>query len=234
VGINTGEVVLRSVRKDDLHTDYVPVGDSTNLAARMESPATPGSIVVSGATYRLIEGDFACKPLGAAQAKGINQPVNVYEVLGIGPLRTRLQVAARQGLARFVGRQVVAEALAIVDKTGEHWYEAELHRLKGQLTLQQSSVQSLGSSGQNPQSPIPNPQSDAEACFLKAIEVARQQQAKSLELRATISLARLWQSQGKKTEAHKLLSAVYNWFTEGFDTKDLQDAKALWDELSLS
>src|SRR5713226_9621746 len=111
VGINTGEVVLRSIRKDDLHTDYVPVGDSTNLASRMESLATPGSIVVSEATYRLIEGYFACKPLGAAQVKGINKPVNVYEVLGVGPLRTRLQVAARRGLARFVGRQRELEQL---------------------------------------------------------------------------------------------------------------------------
>lgn len=105
VGINTGEVVLRSVRKDDLHTDYVPVGDSTNLASRLESVATPGSIVVSEATYQLVEGYFACKPLGAAQLKGINKPVNIYEVLGVGPLRTKLQVAARRGLARFVGRQ---------------------------------------------------------------------------------------------------------------------------------
>ncbi len=77
VGINTGEVVLRSIRKDDLHTDYVPVGDSTNLASRMESLATPGSIVVSEATYRLIEGYFMCKPLGAAQGKG-NQDASQY------------------------------------------------------------------------------------------------------------------------------------------------------------
>jgi len=111
VGINTGEVVLRSVHKDDLHTDYVPVGDSTNLASRMESLATPGSIVVSEATYKLIEGYFACKPLGAAQVKGINKTVNVYEILGVGPLRTRLQVAARRGLARFVGRQREVEQL---------------------------------------------------------------------------------------------------------------------------
>ncbi len=111
VEINTGEVVLRSIRKDDLHTDYVPVGDSTNLASRMESLATPGSIVVSEATYRLIEGYFAYKPLGAAQVKGINEPVNIYEVLGVGPLRTRLQVAARRGLVRFVGRQGELEQL---------------------------------------------------------------------------------------------------------------------------
>src|SRR5713101_8179565 len=111
VGINTGEVVLRSIRKDDLHTDYVPVGHSTNLASRMESLATPGSIVVSEHTYKLIEGYFECKPLGAAQVRGIDAPVHIYEVLGVGPLRTRLQVAARRGLVRFVGRQSELEQL---------------------------------------------------------------------------------------------------------------------------
>jgi predicted ATPase len=78
----------------------------------------------------------------------------------------------------------------------------------------------------------PTEESDAEKCFLKAIEVARKQKAKSLELRAATSLARLWQQQGKKKEAHTLLSEVYNWFTEGFETKDLQEAKALLEELS--
>ncbi len=105
VGLNTGEVVLRSIRKDDLHTDYTPVGHSTSLAARMESLALPGSIVVSEHTYKLTEGYFEFKPLGAARVKGVSAPVNIYEVLGVGPLRTRLQVAARHGLSRFVGRQ---------------------------------------------------------------------------------------------------------------------------------
>ena len=73
---------------------------------------------------------------------------------------------------------------------------------------------------------------EAEECFQKAIEIARKQQAKSLELRATISLAKLWQNQGKHYEAHSMLSTVYNWFTEGFDTKDLQEAKALLEELN--
>jgi predicted ATPase len=77
----------------------------------------------------------------------------------------------------------------------------------------------------------PNPQAKAEACFHKAIEVSRHQQAKSLELRATISLARLWQQQGKQKEAHEMLAEIYGWFTEGFDTKDLQEAKALLEEL---
>jgi class 3 adenylate cyclase/predicted ATPase len=105
VGLNTGEVVLRSIRKDDLHTEYTPIGHSTSLAARMESLATPGSIVVSEYIYKLTEGYFEFKALGAAQVKGVSEPVPIYEVVGVGPLRTRLQLAARRGLARFVGRQ---------------------------------------------------------------------------------------------------------------------------------
>src|SRR5262249_54483068 len=100
-----GEVVVRSIRKDDLHTDYVPVGHSTNLAARMEQLAAPGSILVSAYTHRLTDGYFAFKDLGKIQIKGVEELLKVYEVLGAGPLRTRLQVAARRGLTRFVGRQ---------------------------------------------------------------------------------------------------------------------------------
>ena len=118
---------------------------------------------------------------------------------------------------------MVAEALKQVTKAGEHWPEAELLRLQGELTLKKLAVDS-------PDSPTPNPQ--AEACFQKAIDIARQQQAKSWELRAATSLARLWQQQGKTAEACDLLAPVYNWFTEGFDTKDLQEAKELLEELT--
>ena len=134
---------------------------------------------------------------------------------------------------------MVAEALAAVDKNGERFCEAELYRLKGELTLQQFNVQGSTCNVGDPQSTIRlpppsggNPQSEAEACFQKAIEIAQRQQAKSLELRATMSLARLWQQQGKQREAHQLLSKIYGWFTEGFDTKDLQEAKALFGELA--
>jgi predicted ATPase len=118
------------------------------------------------------------------------------------------------------GLIALAEALKVVHKTGERHYEAELYRLKGELTLQ-SQVQGSQSTAE-----------EAEECFKTAIEVARQQQAKSLELRAVMSLSRLWQHQGKKAEAHKMLSEIYGWFTEGFDTKDLQEAKALLEELA--
>ena len=111
VGINTGEVVVRSIRKDDLHTDYVPVGHSTNLVARMEQMAAPGSIVISEYTQKLTEGYFELKALGAAEIKGVEEPLNVYEVLGAGPLRTRLQISARRGLTRFVGRHSELEQM---------------------------------------------------------------------------------------------------------------------------
>jgi predicted ATPase len=126
------------------------------------------------------------------------------------------------------GLTVLAEALAVVDKNEERFWEAELYRLKGQLVLQSRSPQSTVS---DPRPLAPDPQAEAEACFLKAIEIARKQQAKSLELRAATSLARLWRQHGKIKEAHQLLSEIYSWFTEGFDTRDLQEAKALLTEL---
>ena len=104
VGIHTGEVVVRSIRRDDLHTDYDPVGHTINIASRMESIATPSSILVSEATCKLTEGYFDFKALGATQVKGVREPLAVYEVVRLGVLRTRLQVAQHRGLARFVGR----------------------------------------------------------------------------------------------------------------------------------
>jgi predicted ATPase len=114
------------------------------------------------------------------------------------------------------GLTVLAEALTLADTTGERWYEPELYRLKGVLLLQQSA----------------DYQAEAASCFAQAITRAQSQQAKSWELRAATSLARLWQQQGKHDEARQVLGDVYNWFTEGFDTADLKDAKALLDELT--
>ena len=149
-----------------------------------------------------------------------------------------LAEAHRKGGQAEGGLSVLAEARAQVDRTGERFYEAELYRLKGELLLaqeiksQNSKVKAQKSRVPNPQSQILDPNSEAEACFLKAIEIAQRQQAKSWELRATTSLARLWQQQGKTAEAHQMLSEIYHWFTEGFDTKDLQEAKALLEELT--
>jgi predicted ATPase len=115
------------------------------------------------------------------------------------------------------GLTVLTEALtlAFAETTGERWYAPELYRLKGELLLQQNAANQV----------------EAENCFQQAIDIARSQQAKSFELRTATSMARLWQSQGKRQEAHDLLAPVYHWFTEGFDTADLQDAKALLEEL---
>jgi predicted ATPase len=136
------------------------------------------------------------------------------------------------------GLKIVGEALAIVDKNAERYYEAELYRLKGELLLAQSrrvgnAHQPVSNAGAVPVGCAhPTGEGEAEECFLKAIDLARDQQAKSLELRAVMSLSRLWQQQGKQKEAHAMLANIYNWFTEGLDTKDLQDAKALLEELS--
>jgi predicted ATPase len=141
---------------------------------------------------------------------------------------------AEEGLA------LLAEAVTVAQQDGDSLYEPELYRLKGTLTLQQASqkskVKGQKSKVPNLKSQLLNPNShaeaEAEAYFLKAIEIARHQQAKSLELRATMSLARLWQQQGKQKEGHQVLAEIYGWFTEGLDTKDLQEAKALIEELS--
>jgi predicted ATPase len=104
-----------------------------------------------------------------------------------------------------------------VEQTGERYYESELHRVKGELLMMQDD------------SNVARPQS----CFQRAIEIARKQSAKSLELRATMSLARLLAKYGKRAEAQTMLAEIYDWFTEGFDTADLKDAKLLLDELSV-
>ena len=112
------------------------------------------------------------------------------------------------------GLAVLAQALALVEQTGERYYEAEIRRLQAEFLLK------LGHPDR------------AEAGLLQAIEVARQQSAKSLELRATVSLSRLWQSWGRRQDARHLLAEIYDWFTEGFDTVDLVEAKALLEELA--
>ena len=119
------------------------------------------------------------------------------------------------------GLSALAEAFAIAKRTGERFYEAELYRLKGELTLMQRSERLASGVEQ-----------EAEECFRKAIEISRRQQAKSFELRAVMSLSRLWQQLGNKDQARQMLAETYGWFSEGFDTKDLKDAKALLEQLS--
>jgi predicted ATPase len=114
------------------------------------------------------------------------------------------------------GLQALAEAHSLMEQREERYWEAEIHRLRGVLLLRQPET----------------PQVEAEACLQQALTVARRQQAKSLELRAALSLARLWQQQGKRAAAYELLAPIYGWFTEGFDTADLQEAKTLLEELA--
>ena len=126
-----------------------------------------------------------------------------------------LAEASAQGGESVAGIAALVEALATLPTSGARWCEAELHRLRGVLLLQGA---------------MPQP-GEAEACLQQALTVACHQQAKSLELRATMSLCRLWQKQDKRATAYALLTPIYGWFTEGFDTADLQEAKALLEEL---
>ncbi len=111
VGVNTGEVVVRSISTGAGQTEYTPIGHTTNLASRMQALAPTGSIATSEQTRKLVEGYFALKPLGPTRVKGVTEPVNVYEVTGLGPLRTRLQRSAGRGLTKFVGREREMEAM---------------------------------------------------------------------------------------------------------------------------
>jgi predicted ATPase len=110
----------------------------------------------------------------------------------------------------------INQAIALAAENGEHWTDAFLHRVRGEILLKLE-----------PEHTVP-----AEEAFLTAIATAQQQKARSFELRAAMSMARLWRDQGKRVEARELLAPVYGWFTEGFDTRDLKEAKALLDELS--
>src|SRR5216683_4167702 len=111
VGVNTGEVVVRSIQTGEAHTEYTPIGHTANLAARMQVLAPIGSIAATEQVRKLCEGYFLFNGLGPTKVKGVSGPVNVYEVIGLGPLRTRLQRALGRGLTKFVGREREMEAL---------------------------------------------------------------------------------------------------------------------------
>ncbi|MBV7328143.1 hypothetical protein KFU94_07760 [Chloroflexi bacterium TSY] len=151
----------------------------------------------------------------------IRQGLATYRATGSAVDQTHLMalLAEVYGIMRRreEGLNVVDEAMGLVCTTGEGYYEAELHRIKGELIQLEDATETV-----------------AESCFLRAIEVAQRQQAKSLELRAIMSLCRLWQKQGRHTEALQILAEIYHWFTEGFATRDLKEAKALLDELQMS
>lgn len=159
VGLNSGEVVVWSIGSD-LHTDYIAVGQTTHLAARMEQASLPGSNLISAETLRLAEGYIPVRPLGQVDVKEIGEPIEVYEVTGAGPVRTRLQVAAARGLTRFVGRdaeitqlhralekasQGHSQVAAVVGEPGvgtsRLFYEfARSHRTQAWLVVESGSV----------------------------------------------------------------------------------------------
>ena len=199
--------------------------------ARAESAidlvAEHGFSPVWGAHGTLVRG-WALAEQGQAEAgiAHIRHALEVRQTLGVCLMRPYhlgflAEALGKAGRAQE-GLAVLGEALATARRTGEHWYDAELHRLQGELTPQQSGFG------------VPSRQAEpeAEACFLKAIETARQQGAKLFELRAVMSLGRLRMRQGRQAEARSELAEIYGWFTEGFDTKDLQEARALLETLA--
>jgi predicted ATPase/class 3 adenylate cyclase len=171
-----------------------------------------------GTTYR--GWALAAQGQGEAGIAQMRQGLTAYEATGAElerPYSLALLAEAYGHVGQTAeGLHLLAEALGLVDTRGDRWCEAELYRLKGDLLLTLS----------------PPHQTEAEACLHQALAAARRQQAKSWELRAAMSLSRLWQQQGKCQEAHDLLAPLYGWFTEGFDTADLREAKALLEELS--
>jgi predicted ATPase len=158
---------------------------------------------------------------GKAGVAHICQGIDTYRATGAAldrPYMLALLAQAYTTVGRTEeGLRTLDEALAAAHGTGERYYEAELYRLKGELLLARDHGEAA---------------TEAEGCYRQAIEVARRQRAKSLELRAVMSQSRLWHKQGKSRQAHKELAQVYGWFTEGHDTPDLQEAKALLEALS--
>jgi predicted ATPase len=161
-------------------------------------------------------------------AEGIaqmQQELTAWRGMGVRvlvPMCLGLLAAAYGGVGQAAkGLYLLDEAHREVTETHERFYAAELYRLQGELLLAQGGTKAQGT-----------PCAEAEACFQQALAVASHQQAKSLELRAAMSLARLWQRQGKRAEARQVLAPVYSWFTEGLDTADLQEARALLQELA--
>jgi TOMM system kinase/cyclase fusion protein len=206
---------------------------STLHRCRREGPATQERAEAVMALAR--EQGFVQRLAGGTMLRGSGLAMQGARMEGVAEMRQGLAtyqaIGAGLGLTHYLallaeayaqagqtaaGLTVVAEALGVVDKYGERFCEAALYRLKGDLLLAQEG---------RPK------EVEAEACFRQALDVAHRQEAKALELRAAMSLARLWQRQGKPAEGRQLLAEVYGWFTEGFDTTDLQEAKALLEGL---
>jgi adenylate cyclase len=172
---------------------------------------------------------------GEKYLRQMQHGIAAWQAAGAEASRTFLLALLAGALGRIGqperGQPVLDEAIEVAQQNGEHYCLAELWRLKGALTLQQKRQKAKSKKQKakitDPRSPTPDPYSDAETCFCKAIEIARSQQARAWELRAAMSLGRLWTRQGKHREAHQVVTEVLAAFTEGFDTADMQEAKQL-------
>ena len=164
--------------------------------------------------------DFALTGKAADAVRMITSGLAAWRSTGAGvwiPLYLSSMTGAYAAVSKFDdARRCIGEAMTLVETTKERWCEAEVHRTAGEIALTSPE----------------RDEAKAEAYFERALAVARQQQAKSWELRAAMSMARLWRNQGKDQQARELLAPVYEWFTEGFDTLDLKEAKALLEELA--
>jgi predicted ATPase len=219
-------------------------GEPQLTQARAEAAVTLST--EQGLVYWLAEGTILQGWVLAAQDQGAEGIAQMYQGLAthqatgaelVRPyLLALLAEMYRQGRRADEGLHVLGNALASVHNTGERWWEAELDRLRAKLLLRQAAERGTSQIASTPTlmgAEVERPVfTKAEACFYQALDIARRQGAKSLELRAAMSLSRLWQQQGKQAEARELLAPVYGWFTEGFDTADLQEARALLEELA--
>jgi predicted ATPase/DNA-binding winged helix-turn-helix (wHTH) protein len=196
------------------------------LAETIIALAAKEGFITRGAAARIMRGwALAMQGQSAEGITQLHEAMTAYQAAGGRIARSYhlglLAEAYSQGGQREEGLAALSEALALVETTGVRYYEAELYRLKGELLCLS-----------NAQCPMQHAQIEAEACFHRALDMARRQQAKSFELRAALSLGRLWQRQGRREAAQQLVAEVYAWFTEGFETRDLREARAFLDALS--
>jgi predicted ATPase len=194
-------------------------------AAREQAEALMALSSEQGFTYRLLQGRLlqgrALVQQGQSGAAIAQMQQSLAGIRAIGAevyrpyFQALLAAAYAQAGQPMEGLILLSEVLTVVDKTQERFYEAGLYRLQGELLLQLPAER----------------QTEAASCFQHALDLARRQQAKSLELEAAISLGRLWQREGRRVEACQLLTDVYGWFSEGFDTENLQETRALCAQL---
>jgi class 3 adenylate cyclase len=220
VGIHSGEVVVGA--GVDGRSDVF--GDAPNIAARLQAAAEPATVLITEDTYRLVSGGFDVEERGAQILKGLERPVPLYNVLQ--PRGARGRPGTERSLTPFIGRadelrvlqqglEKIDDAFAIVKRTNQFGDVFLLYLVKGELLLMKNAAGLRR----------------ARQAFGTALDIARKQDAKSDELRATIPVAKLMVQQGRREQARAMLSKIYHWFTEGFDTADLKEAKALLEQL---